>query len=198
MASVETDTSETLASWGFRITVKPDELIVKRDVTAYDPRRRRKRALILSFGIALTCVLLVESFALMWRGTTGAWDLAFTFFWAACPLIWALRVLYPMVIDLQCTGESIRLTHMRWGKAKLTRSFAKEDIRRIQYIAAEPLFSPASLGFIAKGKKITCLTGLKCIEAQRILDELQRMGFDVVRNPAMPVMIQMEQSFRKG
>jgi hypothetical protein len=50
----------------------------------------------------------------------------------------------------------------------------------------------------AAGKRIKMLYGLKSVEANKILNELQRLGFDVSRDPGMPMMVEMEEAHRRS
>ena len=206
MAEADIDTTVNMASWGFRLTVQSNELTAKTDRRAYDSRTRKKRLLILFFGIVFSSVLYVGEIA---RLTSSSTELSssnspgisyisavalkqmtriFSLLWPSLPLLLVLQTLYPGEADLRCTTEAVQVTRMFWGRVMRVQSFPVADVRRVQYVTdASPWFGrPSCLGFLAAGKQVTCLLGLKCTEAQRILDELQRLGYDVVRNPEMP------------
>jgi hypothetical protein len=109
-------------------------------------------------------------------------------------------VLYSGAVNLSCTQDEVQATWIRFGKVKRVLSFPKNEVTRFQYVDGFNPFSGRSsyLCFSVGERSVKCLPGLKCVEAQLILNELERMGFDVVNNPAMSGMVQMEQSRRHG
>jgi len=217
MAGSSTGFGKDLESYGFRIVSGLGELIVSSDFSAYDARRRKKRTLVLLLGIVLSGIFYTgeirrEKAEFSWHPQISQWaqyytwaalnlmTLGFSMLWPALPLVLVLRSLYPGQDELRCNEESAQLTHRFLGKARGVRIFPSADVKRIQYVAQTyPWFGPpACLGFLVNGRQVTCLPGLRCIEAKRILEELKRMGFDVISNPDMPVMIQMEAGGRGG
>ena len=48
------------------------------------------------------------------------------------------------------------------------------------------------LAFTVQSQKVKVLSGLKVVEAQKILIELGRLGFDAPCAVAMPMMVEME------
>lgn len=214
MTNVDAKDGQTFPSQGFRVAITPNELVVTSDRSAYDPRTKKWHVVVLISCAALSFAFFVGelfrqirepshispgipygfSMALIWM----VWVFSLTWPWA--PLLMALQALYPAMDEFRCTKESIRITRMVRGKPKRIRDFSTSEVRRIQYVHQDfPWFgSPSCLGFRARDKRVSCLDGLKTSEAQRILDELGRMGLDVARNPDMPVMIEMEEPRRNG
>jgi hypothetical protein len=188
-------------SWGFRLSIEPDRLTVTRDLRTYDARTRKKRKLLLLLCLLWVCFSLyamVQSFVHSSRGsvTHGAigFDWIGLLLCALLPIGWTTQALYPQSRDIVCTRSSILVTQKLWLRGVRTRCFAREYVSRLQFVQPDlPWFdTPSYLGFRAAGKPCACLPGLKCIEAQRVLDELERLGYDTLRNPHMSVMIQME------
>jgi hypothetical protein len=214
MADFDAKDNQTFASQGFRFVITPDEFVVANDRSAYDPRRRRRRLMILISCAALSCGFFVGELFRQFReephvipGVPYGLSLAlvgmvwmFSLTWPWLPLLIALRALYPGTDELRCTKEQIRVSSMVRGRSKRVRDFSTSAVRRIQYVQQDfPWFgSSPCLGFRSGNKAVTCLPGLKAKEAQRILDELGRLGLDVIRDPDMPVMVEMEQSDRDG
>ena len=126
-------------------------------------------------------------------------DTLFSLIWPAGPIICVLIFLYPRPIDLRCTSELVQVMRRSRGRVTHIRSFPVADVKRIQDIAETLpwLDAPGCLGFFAAGKRVTCLPGLKCIEAEWVLDKMQRMGFHVQYDPGLPEMIEKEQSRRR-
>lgn len=201
MANAESNTTKTLPSFGFRIVVGQDKLEIMGDSNAYDLGTRRKRAVTLGMCVVFGCIVFIREFVRIRRGVEIAdvpWGLLSIC--AIAPLLIALTVLYPGDVDLLCTRESVRVTRRHWGRVRRVLVFPAADVRRFKYVSGTfPWFgSPGHLRFLAAGKQVTCLPGLKSIEAQLILDELQKMAFDVERDPEMSIWVQMEKSHRKG
>ena len=114
----------------------------------------------------------------------------------AIPLLVVLEMLNSGSVNLKCTQYAIQTTRVVHGKARKTFSFPVNEVTQFQYVEEPNPFNGRSryLSFVAGGKLIKCLTGLKRAEAKLILNELDRMGFDVVRTPAMSITVQGEQS----
>jgi hypothetical protein len=141
---------------------------------------------VLGVCVAFSCTIYVVEFIRIDKGTQVAsipWVLLSIC--AITPLFFALRALYPGPDGLVCTRDSVRITRTSRREARNVRVFQIADIKRLQYVAEIfPWFGAAGcLGFLAKGKQVTCLSGLKRIDVQMILAELQGMGYDVVSDP---------------
>lgn len=85
------------------------------------------------------------------------------------------------------------------SKVRGTRSFPRECVKRIRFgqVAYSRYGGTTGLIFTVDGKQEKILYGLECIEAQKILDELQRLGYDIVRDVGMRMMVEMAESRRK-
>jgi hypothetical protein len=112
-----------------------------------------------------------------------------------------LAAVFKPTVELRCTSEALEIKRMFRQQVRRKRSYARADVKRIQFSSD---YAPwwlrathASLTFLAEGNPVSCLTGLKSVEAQRILNQLRRMGFDVVQDVALPMAVEMEQSSRK-
>lgn len=217
MENIERHGHDEFQSWGFRLAIGPTELKVNRDTRAFRPAERRKRLLILLAAIIATCIFYVGTGLRIERhlhrsdrstqrqavddgSGLDALDTFFSLIWPAGPIVSVLLVLYPKATDLRCTCEYVQVTRRFRGRVTHVRSFPATDVRRIQYIPETVAWfdGPGCLGFFAAGERVTCLPGLKCIEAQWILDALRERGFNVVRDPAMALRIEKEQSRRRG
>jgi hypothetical protein len=218
MENVAATESGSLASWGFRITTSPCELEVVRDNRTYDSPTKKKR-----FAAVLLCILFACSYYVvefsridLSHPISIIWTLPATLndqslglkllvwmqliFLPVLPLLIVWEMLYSGSVNLKCTRDAVQLTRMVFGKVRRNLSFSKNDVTRFQYVDG---FNPLNgrsgyLSFFVGERLIKCLPGLKCVEAQLILNELERLGFDVVSSPAMSGMVQMEQSRRHG
>jgi len=111
-----------------------------------------------------------------------------------------LRYFFFGVRNLRCTRENLEVIDVFRGRAKRTRSYRRGDVGGIRFGSVSfSRYGPTG-GLISEvaGKRINTLYGLRCIEAQKVLDELQRLGFNVCHDPGMPMMIEMEESRRKS
>jgi hypothetical protein len=95
--------------------------------------------------------------------------------------------------DLHCTSERMDVIRMVRGQMKNKRTFLKESVMKIRFaLVRYSQYSPTcGLVFYVAGKKIKTLEGLESPEAQTILRELDRLGFDVVHDVGMPMMVEM-------
>jgi hypothetical protein len=99
---------------------------------------------------------------------------------------------------LQCTRARLNVTDVDLGHVWRRRHFAKKRIEEIVFGAVGlTIGSRRGLSFLADGRRVRIFPGLRAPEAQRILTELKRLGFDTVRDPEMLLMIEMEQTRRK-
>jgi hypothetical protein len=205
MTNHEAAEVQTIDAGGFRVVKAPRKIEVIRDKKTFDSSTRNTRLAILLSGVIVSCLMLFGQFIRVdvSRPVQVAWEqhtFPFSLFGCFLPLTLALGVLYSGTVNLSCTQDKVQTTWMRLGKVKRVLSFPKNEVTRFQYVDGFNPFSGRSsyLCFSVGERLIKCLPGLKCVEAQLILNELERMGFDVVSNPAMSGMVQMEQSRRHG
>ncbi len=102
--------------------------------------------------------------------------------------------------NLRCTRENIEVIDVIRGRTRRVRSYPRDSVKGIRYGGVSFSMYSSICGLIleVEGKPVKTLYGLKCVEAKKILDELQRLGFNVCHDPAMPMMVEMEQSRRKS
>jgi hypothetical protein len=204
MSNSEVGEVRTIAAGGFRIVKGTERIEVVRDKEAFDSSTRKKRLAIFLSGIIASSLMLIGQFIRIdiAHPVPVAWA-THIFPWVSpgcfLPLIIALGVLYSGAVNLSCTRDTVQATWIRFGKVRRVLSFQGAEVKQVRYVAGSNPFSGRAdyLSFLAGGKLVKCLFGLKSVEAQLILNELERMGFDVVRDPEMSTMVQVEQSRRK-
>jgi hypothetical protein len=182
VANVESDMTGTLTSPGFRMQREQEKLTVAREISS---SLKRKRVVILGFCVVFAFTICAVEIVRVGNGAEyAAIPWALLCICAIAPLLFALGALFPSVDELLCARETISITRTLRGKGRDVRTFQIADVRRLQYISEMfPWLGAAGcLGFLASGKQITCLSGLKHGDARIILDELRRLGFDVVHN----------------
>ncbi|MGA7342439.1 MAG: hypothetical protein WBE72_25190 [Terracidiphilus sp.] len=102
--------------------------------------------------------------------------------------------------ELRCTRESLEIVRVVRGRVKGMRTFSRSEVKRVQFVD-DSLFQNGARGrlaFVASGKPVTALNVVGSVEAQKILNECRRLGYDVVRDVGMPMMVEMEESRRKS
>lgn len=183
VAESSPDSTELQTSGGFRIEISPEQLSVTDDTSAKSPLW-----LYLTYAAFLCYVLVSE-------GRSSAF-----LFLLLLSAIRAFQYLFVGVHNLRCTRENLEVIDVFHGRAKKTRSYKRSDVTGISFgtVSFSRYGATGGMIFEAAGKRIKALYGLKCVEAQKLLNELQRLGFDVCRDPGMPMMIEMEQSRRKS
>jgi len=204
------NSSEVLCSWGFRIAISPDAVDVARDNSCFDQGPRTKRFIMLVSGAALSLVFYIAEYlhAVGSRSFLAGWTLnsvrdwridlhllvgISSFIWPMWPLALALRILYPVANDLKCNKDSIELTRVFRGKVRRVLKFPAVNVSSFRYDSGMLLFggTAGALSFNVEDRTVKCLSGLRCVEAQMILNELRHRGFDVPNDPAMPAICQM-------
>lgn len=102
--------------------------------------------------------------------------------------------------NLRCTRETLEVIDIIHYQGSETRSFSRTEVKGICFgaVSYSKYGAICGLVFEAAGKKIKMLYGLKSPEAQKILGELERLGFDVIWDPGMPMMVEMETSRRQS
>jgi hypothetical protein len=176
------------SSGGFRIGVSRDELTVAADPSSM-PRRLIAWVLAMMLVVALGTELILSGGSL-----TG---LLVALFIAA-----VLGIPYLLTTDrnLRCTRAAIEVIRVRRGHVVQTVAYQRLDIGPIQYGAVSYSRSGAIYGlmFRAAGKRIKSLNGLKPVEAQRILRELERLGYEVQHDAGMATRVEREMARRNS
>lgn len=212
---------EVLASGGFRIVIASEELTITADPSAYGGIKRPWVArlfpgglfgLLRPVGICFFLFMLfqfpptISSLRDIWPmlHSTGpepdSLHWVFPLFWMLSTALYALTLVIPSNRNLRCTSEGIEVIQVRLGREVRRRWFPKAEMMRVRFAADDlPWFgSPSYLGFRAGEKDVLVLRGLQSVEAQLILNEVQRLGFDVVRDVGMRMRVEIEQSRRKS
>lgn len=99
---------------------------------------------------------------------------------------------------LRCTRGRLEVVDVDLGRAWQQRHYARKEIEEIVFGSAGfTLGGRSGLSFLAGGKRVKVFSGLRAPEAEKILTELKRLGFDTVRDPQMLLMVEMERTRRK-
>ncbi len=198
MAATAPDSVEVVATGGFRIEIRPDELTVTPDGTAFAAKPEKS-----AFGVVLVwlvCICIGGDFLfkIVPEIAEGHYSsLLVLLALVACSVFW---LYFGWDDKLHCTRESLEVINISRGKVRRARAFQKTDVMQIQFGAVSFSKYGAINGLIFKaaGRKVKIFSGLKSPEAQKILDELHRLGYDVLRDVGMPMMVEMELERRKS
>ncbi len=191
-----------------QITSTPDELLV------VNPNGRSLQRAVLALAISLfvlwqwtkISILIQAGVHSLMEGKVGLVLLILQF---ASLLLASLSVLFFMWIVLQsmrpffgsrqilrCTRNELELTSIDFGHIWRKRTFAREDIRSIAFGAVSVSKYGATNGLLFRvhKKQIKALPGLRAREAKAMLEALFRLGFDTFHDPAMKMVIEIEES----
>jgi hypothetical protein len=158
-------------------------------VTKSHPSGRERTAKYLAYGV-ISCTLF---FALP-SGIRFLLAVAFLL------VVAIVQFVFAKIHDVRCTRDSLEVIDISHGGTVRTRSFLKSEIKRVRFgtVSYSRYSAVTGLLFTAQSNDIKALYGLKCIEAQAILEEIQGLGYDVEHDVAMPMTVEMELSRRKS
>ena len=174
--------TQSVNSGGFRIDISPDEI---RASSANRPARQLKI-------LAIVAVVTLGYAMLIHRGSLIDCLLAIAFF--------AIGTLFSTDHNIQVTARGLDVIDTRLGRTRQTRLYPRDQITSVTFGAVSFSRYGGSSGLIFQTRetKVKVLYGLRAIEAQILLDSLERLGFAVRRDPGMPMAVEMEQSRRNS
>lgn len=123
-----------------------------------------------------------------------SWERCFVGPFSCCGVLGGREVLI-------CSREWLQITSVDFGHSWRRRNFAIRDVGggcRFGEVGVSKYGAVYGLRFEANGKRFKCLRGLKSIEAQIILRELERLGVSISNDPSMPGMVEQEKPRRKS
>jgi hypothetical protein len=190
MAEPTIQDDASVSAGGFRIVTRPDELTVTANGSSVKLNKKSIKGLLL---IALGGAFAASCSLFIYRPTDANPDVVS---WAILTLLIAGLFVWAYLSgskNLHCTRDSLEVVQISCGRVKNRQLFPKNAVIDICYtaVAWSEYGSIYGLQFDAEGKKVHVLHGLQSPEAQLILKQLERLGFDVVYDVAMPMMVQM-------
>ena len=180
----------TLSAGGFRIEIHPEEITVTADKSAVQPKKRSTLKITFSEVVCGFAALYILFFIL-----PSIVNRSYAYL-AALVLIFGpslLRAYLKGSKNLHGTGDNLEVIQVSRGKVRNKWLFPKSAIKGVRFapVAYSRYGTTCGLVFTAEGKKVKILNGLECPEAQTILKQLDRLGFDVVHDVGMPMMVEM-------
>lgn len=102
--------------------------------------------------------------------------------------------------NIRCTPETLQVIRITRGKEKESWSFPREEVGPISYtvFSSSRYGSTCGLQFAVQSQRVRVLSGLEIIEAQLLLNELSRLGYEVVRDIAMPMAVEIAKERRSS
>lgn len=185
-------------SGNVRITILTHELVVTIPATRADLSAILSALLIAFFLYKLVDV--IRDLVIGHPGSEGLIASALVVLLALWIVFQLSRGLFGHREVLRCTEDQLEITEFDFGHAWRRRSFFREDVKQIEFAAVGFSRYGAILGlrFSAGGRQVKLLRGLRAIEAHKILVEFEKLGFDTKVDPAMPMMMEIEESRRRS
>jgi len=179
-----------ICSGGFHIEIHPDELTVTQDRTAFQPKKKTALGAIIKSVIAVFFIFYVL-IILLPRISDDLFG-----FVAACALIIIPGVAWSLfhgVKNLHATCDLLEILQVTRGNVRNRWQYPKDSVKGICFapVSYSRYGTTCGLVFKAQGKKVKILEGLESPEAKTILEQLERLGFDVVHDVAMSMMAEM-------
>jgi hypothetical protein len=189
--------AETIRAGGFVIEVAPDSVRVAADKIALSlSKNAGAKKVFRAILYGCFALFVVSEIASLIEHRQSTFFLGFAAIFGVSLLIAA----HKSKSDIDCTRDSFRVIRKVRGKTTGTQIFSKSQVGVIKYatFSASQYGSICGLLFVVDGKKVKVLSGLEIPEAYRILGELDRLGYQVLRDVGMPMAVEMAQERRNS
>jgi hypothetical protein len=177
--------------------------ISSEEVMVVLPAKRSMGSMILPIMfcsyVVYVLVQTFRDFVLAYRRGEGS-------FLGALLILLFLWIIFQIVLSLgsrevvSFTNDKLEIDNIEFGYRWRHRSFQKRDVKQIEFAAVgfSKYGTVTGFAFRGNGKRVKILRGLRSVEAQKILMAIRSLGFDTVSDPAMQMMVEIEQSRRKS
>ena len=198
MSEIANNNQKTLADGGFRIEIRPDELTAASDKSAWltcKPSAAWRFIRIFILGL-IVVALFINALTLTGSTKNGLPLILFISVGSVAMLVNYLRG----TNNLYCTRENLEVISLRRGKVIGKWLFPRSVVQQIRWAAVSysKYGATCAIVFNVEGKKVKTLRGIECPEAQTVLLELKRLGYDVMLDVGMPMMAEMALENRSG
>ena len=186
----------------FKIEITKERVSVSNAEGGWPPDFGTTIVFLLLSGLAAYVVARCVTALDLWLYPSN-WPLLFAIVLFAGTLLWAaLRNLFPSGQSLICDRDTLtigRIPRSSFRGQWTFESFSINAVKDLQFASVAFGGQRPVLGLRFKVDGITkkTLAGLESPEAAQILDALSSLGVNVVRDPAMPMMVDMALSRRK-
>ncbi|HEX8812225.1 MAG TPA: hypothetical protein VF742_09565 [Terracidiphilus sp.] len=196
MPETAANTEKTIVDGGFRIEIKPDELTVTADNKAWGKGKpTAPRYISLAGTLVLACVILMD-----WSTGPANNELISLTVFILLVAIGLLIHYFQGTSNIHCTRENLEVIRARPRRPAESRLFPRPQIQQIRFGAVAYGKYSAVMGIVfnVNGKKIKTLRGIEIPEAQTVLNELKRLGYDTLIDVGMPMAVEMALERRKS
>lgn len=196
--------ARTVVSDGFVLEIAPDSLKVCkqnagmiRGLFSYLKTRKTVWALLIVVTVSLTIFKILIAILNLVDALYFSPDWA-----SSLPIVFFLILLYIRSLSankyFRCDRNMLEVVAEARGKQTIT-PYSKVQVRRSRYgvVSFGKYSGDNGILFDAETKTVKILCGLRPPEAQMILRELNRLGYDVEWDVGMPMMVEMELERRK-
>jgi hypothetical protein len=193
---------QEVIAWGFRIARRDTGLLIATDRQAFPRSVLRKRRLILLAGILLSMALFavethrlyIQSYGAGPQSATSVLSWIWALLWTGLPLLVSCWVLFQRKDVVKFSSSEVHIKWIQLRAFSSSKRYSRSEITKVQYVAESvPLSgSPGLLCLSIGNRQVNVLPGLKCVEAMLILEELEQLGFDVVRDPETVTRAELE------
>jgi hypothetical protein len=190
MAETAVQNDATIFAGGFRIEIHPDELTVTADRSAVQPKKKSVKKTLFTVFICIFFAFYLLFDVLPSILSSGVDDVVIVSLIVGSLLLWGYL---SGSKNLHCTRDNLEVIQVSRGQVRDKWLYPKDAVKNIRFapVAYSKYRTTCGLVFTVQGKKIKTLRGIESPEAQIVLKQLDRLGFDVVRDVGMPMMVEM-------
>jgi hypothetical protein len=181
---------EAIFEGGFRIDIEPDQLTVVRDAGAAAPSTGTIAVRLLAVVCVVAVALKILFDAVPAFGNSPPSVLAFVVILIGIGVLWAW---HSKADNIHCSRKRLEIVRAVRGRIAARRAFPRSHIRQIGFTAISWSTSGPRFAIVFKvnGREVEVLRGIESPEAQTVLRELDRLGYDVDFDVGMPTLVQM-------
>jgi len=213
MSEAATQASTVVDCAGFKITISEDELRVENDNSPASKTPHILHAILLLAGI-VKLIGSVGSVIKYLDSLLTLPDIWFSNSSLGSRISYSLDILYPLLLiwafyawylwilrkgynDLHCTRDNFESLNIFRGSVRTTSSYPKATVKNIQWSTTTFNTTPALL-YTVSGKQMRVLDGLQVVEAQKILNQLDHLGYEVIHDVGMPMAVEIAEERRRS
>ena len=194
--SIKSGANRTTRTGGFQIEVSGFSIRVTKDSTAHARNGMSKLRQVL---LNVFSVLILVAFIVNWIQKTQRVS-------PVLILVFTLVILIPhvqsffTVNNIYATPDVLQVIRVTNRRVNGTWSFPRQEVGPIRFIelSASQYGSTCGLQFKVGTEEVRVLSGLKAPEAQKIMIELERLGYEAPRDISMPMAAEIELDRRQS
>jgi len=196
MSETTANNQKIITDGGFRIEIKLDSLTVTADKKAWNKGNLAASQIIALIGIiAVACIIFID-----WLTSPTSKNLILLAVFVLFAAIGLLSRYFQGTNNIHCTRGNLEVIQVRPRRAAVSLLFPRSQVQQIRLGALAYGKYQAVMGIVfnASGKKIKTLRSIELPEAQTVLNELKKLGYDTVIDVGMPMAVEMALERRNG